>query len=173
MRDRLAAGAASISAARVARAQPDIVEALLVDRRQQLGDAVDERLAADEADIGILARLRDQMLAAAEADLEPDFARRKCEQGLARGERRDIHFEPRQQLRDEARVMGAQRLAPAAAINSAAPVRAGLGGVGFAARRERRQDGSRDYARPRNCSARSVFSQEKPPSASGVRPKWP
>ena len=144
-----------------------------LDRRQQLGDAVDEGLAADEADIGIFARPGDEVLAAAETYLEPDLARSEREQRLARGERRRIHLQSRQQLRDEARVMGAQRLAPDAAMNQPTPARAGLGGVGFAARRERRRDGLGDYARPRNCSARSVFSQEKPPSASGARPKCP
>ncbi len=31
----------------------------------------------------------------------------------------------------------------------------------------------KDQTSPRSASTRSVFSQEKPPSASGVRPKWP
>ncbi len=37
-------------------------------------DAVLERLAADEADVGMVPGLPDQMLAAAEADLQPDLA---------------------------------------------------------------------------------------------------
>ena len=40
--------------------------------RQRLGDAVDERLAADQADLGIGRACAAEMLAAAEADLEPD-----------------------------------------------------------------------------------------------------
>ena len=48
-------------------------------------DAVHERLAADQADIGIGRGLRRQMLAAAEADLEPHRARRRRRKGrLAR-----------------------------------------------------------------------------------------
>jgi hypothetical protein len=57
----------------VAGPQADIVEPLFLDAGQRLGDAVDERLAADEADITMRPGLRQQMLAAAKADLEPDF----------------------------------------------------------------------------------------------------
>ena len=46
---------------------------LRFDLRQDLRHAVDIGLAADEADIGKRLRFRDQMLAAAEADLEPDI----------------------------------------------------------------------------------------------------
>ena len=35
------------------------------------------------------------------------------------------------------------------------------------------KEGKSDHIAFFNFSARSVFSQEKPPSASGVRPKWP
>ncbi len=42
--------------------------------------AVDERLAADEADVLMLLRLPQQMLAGAEADLEPDLADRNREE---------------------------------------------------------------------------------------------
>src|SRR5277367_2353166 len=106
MRDRLPAGAASISA-RVARTNAQVGEPLRVDHRKQLGDAVDEGLAADKADIRIFAGLGDEVLAAAETYLEPDLAWTKREQRLARGERRRIHLQSRQQFRDEARVMGA------------------------------------------------------------------
>jgi hypothetical protein len=41
------------------------------DRRQRLRHAIDERLVADKADVWIGKRLRDQMFAAAEPDLEP------------------------------------------------------------------------------------------------------
>ncbi len=51
-----------------------------VDCAQHLDDAVLERLAADQADIWIVGRLPDQVLAAAEADLQPDFAGRRREQ---------------------------------------------------------------------------------------------
>src|SRR4029077_5330496 len=55
---------------RVGGMEPDIADLPRVDRRQRLGHAVDERLAADEADARIAKRLRDQGLTAAEADLE-------------------------------------------------------------------------------------------------------
>ena len=48
--------------------------------REQRGDAVDERLAADEADVGIVLGLMRQMLARAEPDFQPDRARRERKQ---------------------------------------------------------------------------------------------
>ena len=56
--------------------QADIFDLLRVDRRQRLGHAVDERLAADEADARIAKRLRDQVLGPTEADLEADVVDR-------------------------------------------------------------------------------------------------
>ena len=55
----------------------DIVEPLVLDRGQKLRHAVHERLAADEVDVGVGARLGGQMLAAAEADLEPGLPSRR------------------------------------------------------------------------------------------------
>ena len=52
----------------------------LVDRRQRLGHAVDERLGADEAGARIGLRLPDQMLGAAEADFEPNVVDRRWKQ---------------------------------------------------------------------------------------------
>ena len=48
-------------------------DAAILDGAEQAPHAVDERLAADEADVLMLLRLPQQMLARAEADLEPDF----------------------------------------------------------------------------------------------------
>ena len=42
----------------------DIAEIAVLDQRQRLGDAVDEGLAADEADLWIFTRALRQMLAA-------------------------------------------------------------------------------------------------------------
>ena len=50
--------------------QPDIGETARRDGGQRLGHAVDERLDADEAGARMLLGFRDQMLAAAESDLE-------------------------------------------------------------------------------------------------------
>ena len=69
--------------AHIAVMDADIAEPLLLDERQQLGDAIDERLGADEIDFGMKRGLMRQMLAAAEADLEPGFAIRAEARGAA------------------------------------------------------------------------------------------
>ena len=51
-----------------------------LDLRQDLRHAVDIGLAADEAGVGKGLRFRDQMLAAAESDFEPDIVERRIEQ---------------------------------------------------------------------------------------------
>ena len=101
--------------------------------------------------------LRQQMLAAAEADLEPDFFWRKWKQRRDVAKRGRVDLKPRQALGDQAGVISAQRLAAAAPIERA----------------PRRFVDARQETRPRNWLERSVFSQVKPPSASGWRPKWP
>ena len=78
--------------------QPDVLQLAAVDGRERLGHAVDERLDADEAGARPLLRLRDQIFAAAEADLELDVIDRDRKQ---RAERRrsgvaEIDGEPRQ-----------------------------------------------------------------------------
>ena len=56
-----------------------------LDMRQALGDAVEVGLAADQADIGMLLGLPDQMLARAEADLQPHaIGRQAAAEQLAR-----------------------------------------------------------------------------------------
>ena len=79
----------------------------------------------------------------------------KANSGAARSEGRRVDFERRQPLGDQAGVMGAQALALAAPVER--PARRRVAGR-FA---------SRAPTRPANeaASARSVFSQEKPPSA--------
>jgi hypothetical protein len=57
---------------RIVGVQSNIGELLLLDGAQDLDDPVLERLAADEADTRIVPRLPEQVLAAAEADLQPD-----------------------------------------------------------------------------------------------------
>lgn len=58
--------------ARVVEKEADVGKVMLLDLGQELGDAVFEHLAADEAHRRMRCRLRRQMLAGAEADLEPD-----------------------------------------------------------------------------------------------------
>ena len=57
---------------------PDIGQAFGVDGVQHLDDAVLEWLAADQADFAVMSGLPDQVLAAAEADLQPDFFYCRC-----------------------------------------------------------------------------------------------
>ena len=83
------------------------------DLRQDLGHAVDIGLAADEAGIGKGARFRDQMLAAAESDFEPDFVGRRIEQAgeIGRAGLRDVERKPRQQMLDQIGLVRAQLVA--------------------------------------------------------------
>ena len=130
--------------------QPDIFDLLRVDRRERLGHAVDERLAADEADARIAKRLRDQVLGSAEADLEADVIDRSWKQ---RGEiacgRGQIHREPRQQRFEQSGLVRAQGVSLAPAEECAVMV--GLV-VGHGALRRRRHSTSRLRGR----SARSA-----------------
>jgi hypothetical protein len=152
----------------VAGAQPDIVELFPLDRRQRLGEAVVEGLGAEKADVAMRRRLGDQMLAAAKADFEPDFAWGERKQRRAIEPRRRADFQPRQQVPDQRRLAAAQGLAMGPAIERAplAGIRTGSGrGFVFSC-------GDQETRRLKS-PARSVRSQEKPPSASGLRPKWP
>ena len=55
---------------RIAHVDPDIGQPLVADMAERLGDAIEERLAADEAMVGQQVGAIGEMLAAAEADLE-------------------------------------------------------------------------------------------------------
>jgi hypothetical protein len=134
---------------------PDVGKMVGLDRRQQLGDAIDEGLGADEADAGSGGRLGSEMLAAAEADLELDRLGRWIEQESRRGKPRVVagDLELGQQIDHETRLVRAQRVADAAAVELIGTRRAG------------------QTRKSRNWSTRSVFSHEKPPSLSGGRPK--
>ena len=104
------------------------------------------------------AGLRGEMLAAAEADLEPERSARVRErrERIAR-----IDAQPRQKRAEQLVLRRPQPLALAAAVERARGVALGRG-------RPVRQDSAE-----RSVSTRSVRSHEKPPSASGLRPKWP
>jgi hypothetical protein len=127
---------------------------------EQARDAVDEDLGADQPDPGVGGRLGGEMLAAAEADLEPDRGRRRGE-AAARVERRAAfrqrQGELRQPVLEQAAAAGPQPSAAAAAIEArpVGPVRSAQWSADF------------------SPSTRSSRSQEKPPSASAGRPKWP
>ena len=164
-RDRQPSGRRRDQRRRVARPQPHVVERVLLDAGERLGDPVEERLATDEPDIAPRPGLRQQMFRPAKADLQPDFVRREREQSAAIADLRAADLEPRQKLGDQARLMGPQPSAPAAPVERAARRIAGR-----LALLRRAAD---QATRPRSWLTRSVFSHEKPPSASGGRPKCP
>ena len=78
---------------------------------QRLGDAVDERLAADEAVVGQHVGARGEVLAAAEADLEMQRAV-VPEQALGGDRAFRGHRDLRQQRVDQRLLPGAQRPCP-------------------------------------------------------------
>jgi hypothetical protein len=100
------------------------------------------------------------MLAGAEPDFEPDRATRGAEEGtdVETTRFRNIYCQLRQRCVDAGLLPRAQR-------PPAAPAEDVLTTLRLAA-------GASQKAR-RNSSARSSLSQEKPPSGSGGRPKWP
>ncbi len=102
-------------------------------------------------------RLAGKVLAAAEADLQPDLAG----QALKRGQRRQPGLQ--------------QRLLPGRERPALQPPErakgANLAAAPLSVRVVRRPGHA--FSRSLRPSIRSVFSQEKPPSAVGVRPKWP
>ena len=87
----------------VVRIKPDIAQVLLLDGGQHLDHPLLERLAADATGVRVVLRLPDQVLAAAEADLEPDLRFRRIEQAseFGGGRRRQIEPDARQHLADQ------------------------------------------------------------------------
>ena len=145
---------------RVVGKDPDVVDAPLLDLREKLDDPVLENLAADKTDLRMPFGLLRQMLAAAEADLKPYRSPRGAEQnaGIETAGRRNSHGKLGQQSRNEGLLSGAKRPSPATTEEESRGLRL--------------RRGSRQKLR-RSSSARSSLSQEKPPSGSACRPKWP
>ena len=125
----------------------DIANGLLFDQRQQLCHAIAKRFGADEIHIRKQRRLMRQMLAAAEPNFQPHFADR---QWIVQ-----INPQLRQQFFHQLQMMTAQGLTPAPPVKL-------IAFLVFA-----------HFTAALRAFTRSVFSQEKPPSFSGVRPKWP
>ena len=98
----------------VAGEQPDIADVMGLDLRQDLRHAVDIGFAADEAGVGKGARFRDQMLAAAESDFEPDRVDRRVEQPgeIRRCGAAISSDKPRQQMLDQVGLMRPQSCDP-------------------------------------------------------------
>ena len=106
----------------IAGIEPDVADILRLDLRQDFCHAVDIGLAADEPDVRKSLRLRDQMLAAAESDFEPDIldvAIKQLGKPRRRG-RSDIERQMRQQIVDQIGLVDAQLMALAAAEERAA-----------------------------------------------------
>src|SRR5262249_55210942 len=78
---------------------------------EQLDDAVLERLAADEADVGVPLGLPDEVLTAAEADLQPHLAHRVREEVRQATEPLRVawHCNSRQQFLPQRLLPGARR----------------------------------------------------------------
>jgi hypothetical protein len=125
-------------------------EVLLLHQRQHLGHAVDEGLGPDEGHVRMQFRLMRQVLAAAEADFQPAPLSHAGQRIMQR------HPEVGQQLVHEFGMMTAQgfTLAPPIELEP-------LFGV------------DDHFSAALSAFTRSIFSQEKPPSFSGARPKWP
>ena len=79
------------------------LDAAILDCSEQASHSVDEGLAADKADIFMCLGLPEQMLARAEADLEPDIVDGRLEK-LGQGGRRrtaEVEAQTRQQPADQ------------------------------------------------------------------------
>ena len=173
--------------------EADVAQSPLLDGRQRLDDTVFERFAADQADIRVGARLMDQVLSTAEAHLQPDFGDgggKELGQWAAGGVLRGPGGGAA--VRRPSSDVGADWAFGCACGRKSAGHFRGV----FRSRRSwhsvwhsvrrlekktaaelsfhgRSPISNRDQTAALILSARSVRSQEKPPSASGARPKWP
>ena len=149
MRAKTTGGQRLEQIARIAVMNADIGELLLLDERQQLCDTIDEGFGTDEIDV------------ADEARPDAPDARRRRSRSRARfraspqARRREIDPQARQQLLHQLQMMTAQGMALAPPVELMAPFR------------------RPHFTAALSALTRSVFSQEKPPSASAARPKWP
>lgn len=148
---------------RIVHENADVAEAAAAYLGQKLDDAVLEYLGAQESHLGMRRCLLGKVLAGAEADLEPKLGRRNGEEALRieTALLREIDPQLGQQRREEIALAGPQAPAAAPAVEDAPPC------VGTRLRRIRQAKAER------RLGTRSTRSQEKPPSASGWRPKWP
>jgi hypothetical protein len=146
---------------RVIGKDPNIVEPTLLDLGEQFDCSVLEYFAADKPGLRMLLGQLCEMLATAETDLEPNRGSRGTEESICIEATRcwEVYRQPRQQFVDEGLLSGTQSPPAAAAEDLMTPLRLAAGFVPQKARR--------------SSSTRSSRSQEKPPSGSGRRPKWP
>ena len=127
----------------IAREQFYVADVVRLDGAEDLGHAVDIRLAADEAGLRKAQCFRDQMLAAAESDFETDALDCRIEQRreVGRTGTADVERKMRQQILDQVGLMRAElvALAPpeerALRMNRGAIIGWGVGVAGGAAHR--------------------------------------
>ena len=177
--------------------QPDIGEPAIVNRGERLRHPVHERLGADEPDARMTLCLPDQVLGATEANFQTHMVhgvRKQCTKLVWRWARQ-IERKLRQQRAEQLGLPRTQRMPFAAAEERAVMMLAHLtdcrpgrseaesrdpsiriiGPCGRAIWIPDRPSGVREDTEFQNAlrrlGARSVFSQEKPPSFSGARPK--
>gem|GEM_PF-2017446 len=144
----------------VSHEQTDIRQGPGLQPGEQAGHAVEIGLTTDKTDVRVPRRLLKQVLPRAKADFQPNVLLPVIQAGRIK-RRFEIKREPRQEGFDQRRLMRAQGVAPPPAVKTLHRARAV-----FNASLLWRQDTALFKA-----STRSRFSQEKPPSASGVRPK--
>ena len=137
----------------------DVGNVLAFNLAQQGRDAVAIDLATDHECFGIAQGLPGEMLAGAETDFEP-----------ARGGHRSrgIESEPRKQRLHQALLARAKAPADAPAVKIPWSWTLRRAARVFVVRRSPAQ-----WRAAFRLSTRSRRSQEKPPSGSGLRPKWP
>jgi len=148
--------------ARVIIVNTHIFQTRLIDMGKQAGDTVDKWLTADKADLRMVGGLGRQVLACTEADFQPDIRAGRTEprtQSVLSLQAFRVDSKLRQQAVNQSLATEAQLFA----VPSAIPARVGI----F---RCADQDAPKADFR---SAAMSVRSQEKPPSSSGMRPKWP
>jgi hypothetical protein len=145
---------------RIAAKDADVFKMPARDLRQQFRYSVFEYFAAYEAGLGILLGLQREMFAPAKPDLQPSRSPEAVEQhsGIERAGCRKIHDKLRQRTRDQGPLSGTKGSTAATAVDKPTPRRLRIRAFQKARRRS---------------STKSNLSQEKPPSASGFRPKWP
>ena len=105
----------------IAVMQTYVLEIVVIDGDQRLADGVEKPIGADETRVRMRQSLRDQMLGAAEADLEAQRRRSVRKQAGEVGRRRlaEIGRDLRQQILEQLDLPRAQRMALLAAEESA------------------------------------------------------
>lgn len=141
----------------------DVCKTAVFNQAQYGCNAVDEWLATDKSDIRVSLGLSGKMFAAAEPDFEPKILNRAGKQGLhVHGLiiGRQLQPKARQEIVDQGLAAGTQFVPPPPAVEPRFVLNISVAG---------QLAPKADF----KSSTRSVRSQEKPPSSSGERPKWP